>query len=186
MPLGEDDFGIGVEFAVRQPRCAVVHAPGQVADLGMQRTAIGDIHFLHAAADAEQRHAAHDADLDQRQGQRVARLVIRLVARIGILAEAARMHIGAAAGEQNAVDGVEQRADIGDLRRAGKDQRQRACDVRHRAQVALADALRGELALDQMRAADDADDRTFRHAAALPGGRRLFRRNTVWLGRDSL
>ena len=87
----------------------------------MQRAAERDVHLLKAAADAEQRYAARDAGLDQRQRERVARLVIRLVARIGLRApKCARMHIGAGAGEQHAVDGVEQRVDIGDLRRAGK------------------------------------------------------------------
>ena len=63
---------------------------------------------------------------------------------------------------------VEQRADIDDLRRAGKDQRQRAGGVRSRTQNALADTLRRKLALGQMGAADDAHDGLFRwHFAVL-------------------
>ncbi len=127
----------------------------------MQRAAIGDVHLLKAAADAEQRHAARDAGFDQLERQRVARLVIGLAARMLVVPEAARMHVRPRAGEQDAVDGIEQRADIGDLRRAGKDQRQRARGLGDRAQIALADPLRGEFAVDQMRAADHADDGFF-------------------------
>ena len=128
----------------------------------MQRAAEGDVDLLQAAADAEQRHAARDAGLDQRQSQRVARLVVGLVARIVVMAEMPRMDIGARAGEQHAVNGVEQCADIDDVRRAGKDQRQRTGDLGGRAQNTLADALRRKLALGQVRAADDADDGFFR------------------------
>ena len=84
-----------------------------------------------------------------------------------IVAEMARMDVGARAGEQDAVDGIEQRADIGDLRRAGKHQRQRARGLGDRAQIALADPLRGEFALDGMGAADDADDGFFEGHSAL-------------------
>ena len=116
--------------------------PGRSRISGCSEPPIGDVHLLQAAADAEQRHAARDAGLDQLERQRVAARVIGLVARVFVLAEMARMHIGARAGEQDAVDGVEQRADIGDLRRAGKDQRQRARGLGDRAQIALADPLR--------------------------------------------
>ena len=63
MPVGKHHRGIGMDFAVLQPRHAVVHAPGQFADFGMQRAAERDVHLLQAAADAEQRHAAGDAGL---------------------------------------------------------------------------------------------------------------------------
>ena len=35
MPVGEDDRRIGVDLAILEPRHAVVHAPGQFADLGV-------------------------------------------------------------------------------------------------------------------------------------------------------
>ena len=75
-------------------------------------------------------------------------LVVGLVLGMRLGAETGRMHVGAGAGQQDAVDRVQQRADIGDLRRAGKHQRQRAGDLGHRAQIAFADALRGEAVLD--------------------------------------
>jgi hypothetical protein len=75
-----------------------------------------------------------------------------------LMPEQAGMHVGARAGEQNAVDGLRERSDIGDLGRSGKHQGQRAGGLGDRAHVALADALRRELALHQMQAADDADD----------------------------
>ena len=62
------------------------------------------------------------------------------------------------AGKQNAVHGVEQRGDVGDLRRAGEDQGQGARRIGNRAQIALADALRRKLALYQVQAPDYADD----------------------------
>jgi hypothetical protein len=145
MTIGKHHLHIGVEFAVRQSRRAVIDAPGQVPDFRMQRAAIGDVHFLKATADAEQRHAAGDTGLDQSQRHGVARMVVRLAARVGVVPEQARMHIGARAGEQDAVDGIEERADVGNLRRAGEDQRQGAGGFRDRAQIALADALCREL-----------------------------------------
>ena len=125
----------------------------------MQRAAESDIHLLKAAADAEQRHAASDADLDQRQRQRIAPLVIGFVVGMRLGAEAAGMNIGAAARQQHAVDHIEQRADIGDIRRAGEHQRQRAGDLGNGAKVSFADTLRGEPVFEQVRIADHADHR---------------------------
>ena len=56
-----------MDFAVRQPRHAMVHAPGKFTDFRMQRAAERDVHLLEAAADAEQRHAAGDTGSRQRQ-----------------------------------------------------------------------------------------------------------------------
>jgi hypothetical protein len=109
----------------------------------MQRAAVRDRHLLEAAADAEQRHAAFDAGVHQRERQLVAVAVVGLVARMRFEAETRGMDIGTSAGEQDAVDGIEQGIDIGDTRRAGKHQRQRARDLGDRAQVALSDHLGG-------------------------------------------
>ena len=65
-----------------------------------------------------------------RQRQRVAPLVVGLVLRMRLDAEAGGMDVGAPAGQQDAVDRVEQRADVGDVGAAGEHQRQRAGDVR--------------------------------------------------------
>jgi DNA polymerase I len=158
MAVGKHHLHIGMEFAVRQARRAVIDAAGQVADFRMQGAAEGDVHLLKAAADAEQRHAARDAGLDQSQRQRVAGMVVRLAARMRFMPEQARMHIGARAGEQDAVDRIKERADIGDLGRAGEDKGQGACRLGDRAQIALAHTLCGKLALHQMQAANHADD----------------------------
>src|SRR5262249_35171009 len=158
MPFGEHNLDIRMEFAIRQPRRAMIDAAGQVADFGMQRAAIGDVYLLDAPADAEQRHTARNAGLDQGQRQRIASLIVGLAARVRLLAEQTRMHIGACAGEQDAVDAVEERRDVGNLRRAGEHQRQCAGSLGDRTQVALADALRRELALHEMQAADHADN----------------------------
>ncbi len=150
-----------MRLAVRQPRHAMVHPSGQVADFGMQRRAERDAHLLKAAADAEQRHAARNAALNQAKCQRVAVVVVGLVARIGLGAETGRMYIGARPGEQNAVDNIEQCVGVGDLRGAGKHQRQGAGDFGHSAQNAFADPLRGKPVLDAVRAADNADNGLF-------------------------
>jgi hypothetical protein len=51
------------------------------------------------------------------------------------------------------------RADIGDLGRAGKHQRQRARDVGHRAKIALSDHLRRETIFDAIGVSDHTDHR---------------------------
>ncbi len=124
----------------------------------MQRTTERDIHLLKAAANTEHWHAARDAGLDQRKRERIATVIVRLAARMLLVPEVTRMHVGACAGEQYAVHGVEEDADIGDLRRAGKHQRHGAGNVGDRMQIAVRHALRGEPAFHQMRAADHADD----------------------------
>ena len=71
--VGEDDRRIGMDVAVLEPRHAMVHAARQLADLGVQRAAEGDVHLLEAAADAEDRQAARDARVDQRQSATASR-----------------------------------------------------------------------------------------------------------------
>ena len=69
--IGEDHGWIGMNFPVLQTRHAMVQASGQFADLRVQRTAVGNVHLLKTAANAEHRHALGDAGLDQRQRQGV-------------------------------------------------------------------------------------------------------------------
>jgi hypothetical protein len=109
-----------MDLAGRQARHAVVDAARQLADLGMQRAAVGDVHLLQTAADAEDRHAARHAGLDQGQRQRIAVLVIGLVLGMRVGAEAGRVDVGAGARQHDAIDHLEQRADIRDLDRAGE------------------------------------------------------------------
>ena len=90
--------------------------------------------------------------------------------------EMRRVDVGAATGEQNTVDGIQQGADVGHLGHAGKHQRQRTGDIGHRAQITLAGCLHGMAALDLARCRDYADD-GFAHdalAIAISGrGRRI-------------
>ena len=155
--VGEDNRGIGMDFAVLQPRHPVVHAAGYFADFRMQRTAEGDVHFLQAAADAEQRHAAGDASFRQRQRHVVAMHVIGLMLGVRFGLETGRMHIGARAGQHDAVDGIQERTDVGNFRRAGKHQRQRARDLGHRAKIPFTDHLCREAIFDAMGVSDHAD-----------------------------
>jgi hypothetical protein len=71
MAVSKDNFRIGMDLAGLKPWHAVVHASRQFPDFRMQRAAAGNVHFLKAAADAEQRNRSLKASLDQRQGQRV-------------------------------------------------------------------------------------------------------------------
>src|SRR5215472_15551659 len=68
------------------------------------------------------------------------------------------MHIGARAGEQNAVDGIKERADVGDLRRAGENEGQGTGGLGDRAQIALTYTLGGKFTLHQVQASNHSDD----------------------------
>jgi hypothetical protein len=127
----------------------------------MQRAAKSNIHLLEAATDTKQRHAACNADFNQVESECVARFVIGLAAWMHVMPEPAGMHIGACTSKQDTIDGIEQCSDLSDLRGARKYQRQSTGGLRDGAQITLADSLRGEFALDQMRAADHTDDGLF-------------------------
>ena len=159
MAVGEHHGRVGMDLAVLQPRHPVVHAAGQLANFRVKRTAVRDAHLLKAAADAEDRHAAFDTGLDERECQRIPMMIVRLVLRVLLEPEPGGVDVGARAGEQDAVDRVEQGADIGDLGRAGEHQRQRAGDLGDRPQVALADHLSRKPVLDDVHIGDDADGR---------------------------
>jgi hypothetical protein len=74
----------------------------------MQRAAQRHIDFLQATADREQRHAAIDRMADQRQGGGIARRIVR-GARPAVLALIMmRLDIGRTAGQQDAVQAVDQ------------------------------------------------------------------------------
>jgi hypothetical protein len=132
----------------------------------MQRAAEGDVHLLQAAADAEQRNSTSDAGLRQRKRNLVALDVIGLVLGMRLGLEAGRMNIGARARQHDAVDHVEQSADIGNLRTASKHQRQGASHLGHGAHIALADHLHVEAAFDAVGVSDHADDRLPPHASS--------------------
>ena len=75
--------------------------------------------------------------------------------RLGL--EAARVDVGACARQHDAVDGVQQGADLGDVRTASKHQGQRTGDLGDRPQVSLADHLHGKPVLDTVRIPDHPD-----------------------------
>ena len=146
-----------MDFAVLQPRHAVVHAAGDLADFRVQRTAEGDVHLLQAAANAEDRHAPGDAGLRQRQRDVVAVDVVGLVPLMRLGLEARRVNIGPRPGQNHPVDDVEQRGDVGNLGRAREHQRQRPRHVGDRAQIALSDHLRLKPVFDAMGVRDHPD-----------------------------
>ena len=134
----------------------------------MQRAAEGNVHLLQAAADAEQRDAARDAGLDQRQRQSVAVHVVGFVPGMRFGAETRRVDIGARAGKHDAVDRVQQRPHVGDVGRARKHQRQRAGDLGHRAKVPLADHLGRKSIFDAIGIADHTDYRPPHRLQSIP------------------
>ena len=72
-------------------------------------------------------------------------------------AEARGMNIRPGAGQQNPVDNIQERADIGDLRRAGEHQRQGAGYLGDRAEITLPSHLSRETTFHLMRGRDHAD-----------------------------
>ncbi len=99
VPVGKHHRRIRMDFAVLQPRHAVVYAAGDLADFRMQRAAEGDVHLLQAAADAENRDTAGDTSLRQRQRDVVAMDVVGLVPFMRLGLEARRMDIGPRPGQ---------------------------------------------------------------------------------------
>ena len=164
MPVGKDHDGIGMDFAVLQPRHPVVHAAGQIADFRMQRAAEGNIHFLQAAADAEQRDAAGDAGFRQGQRHVVAMEVVGFVLGVGRGLEARRVNIGARAGQHDAVDHIQKRRNIGDVGGARKHQWQGARHLGDGAKVSFANHLDVKAIFDAIGIPDHTDYRLPSHA----------------------
>ena len=90
---------------------AVIREPGHLVHLLPERTAEGDVHFLEAAADAEQRHAARDRKRYERQGRGVAMRVVRRASVAGRAGIAMRLDVRGAAGQEHTVDAFEQLLD---------------------------------------------------------------------------
>jgi hypothetical protein len=67
--------------------------------------------------------------------------------------------IGAGAGKHDAVDRIQQRPHVGDVRDARKHQRQRAGDFGHRAKVSLSDHLGRKSIFDAIGISDHTDYR---------------------------
>ena len=76
MAIGEDDFGIGMDLAVGEPRHAMVHAARDLADLRMQRAAERHVHFLKASTNGQQRNARFNNAWNQWQRGGVAMRVM--------------------------------------------------------------------------------------------------------------
>ena len=137
----------------------MVHASRDLADLRMQRAAEGDVHLLQARQMPNSGTPRADAGLRQSERDLVAIDIIGLVLGVWFGIEARRMHIGARPRQHDAIDHVQQRTDIGDVRLAGEHQRQRAGDFRDRAQIALADHLDRKSVLDAIGVPDHTDHR---------------------------
>ena len=105
----------------RSQRPAVVLVPEVVREVLVERAAAGDVHDLHPAADAEERQVALHRAAGQRElegvalGHRPDRLRVRR------LAVAGGVHVGPA-GEQQAVEQVEQAVGVLDRGRVRREQ----------------------------------------------------------------
>ena len=102
-------------------RRGVVDPVRQVLQPLVQRAAQRHVQFLEAAADRQHRHAARHRRTDQRQGGAVARHVLPGAFGVRRAVIVAGMHVGAAAGEYDAVQPFEQGLDVGG-RPVGRDQ----------------------------------------------------------------
>ena len=120
MALAKITSQVGMDLAVGSRGMRWFMRPGKSLISGCSEPPKAHIHFLEAAAQAEQRYAALDACFDQLQRERVAAPVIGLVARMLFDAELRRMHIGAGACQQHAVDRLQQCVDIGNRGIAGR------------------------------------------------------------------
>ena len=93
-----------IKFAVAG---AVVRAAADLMDLLVQRASHGDVEFLDAAADRQQRHAAAERLAGERQGGAVAEAVVLAGGERRVVAVERRVDVAGAAGEKEAVEAVE-------------------------------------------------------------------------------
>ena len=111
----------------------------------MQRAAERDIQLLDAAADRQHRHVAPHRLADQRQCRRVAVRIVQRALHARRAAVMVRLDIRRAAGQQQTVEPVKQRAAIG-LRADRRDQhRQAAGDLDDGLGILIGDGVKPAL-----------------------------------------
>ncbi len=103
--LVADGKFVGKRSVWRHP---VIVAPRQIADFGIERAAHGHIDLLKAPANSQKGLAPLDTGPDKRKGDGIAIAVKRAVRRCFVLAIFLGMDIGATAGQQKPVAGLEQ------------------------------------------------------------------------------
>ncbi|MNN31096.1 hypothetical protein D3C81_1447670 [compost metagenome] len=130
----------------------------------MQAATEGHVHFLEAAADAEQRQPGIHRGADQRQGQVVAGRIVRSARGAVRPLVVLRLDVGRRAGEQQAVEALEQVRNVDQLGRGRDDQRQAAGANGYGAQVLVAGDVEGMRA-DLFAAGADADQGLAGHGA---------------------
>ena len=104
-----DGEALVLDVGDRRP---VVHPPREEVELRDQRPAEGDVQLLHAAADGEERHATADRGADQGEGEGVAVGVVGLGFRRRRGTVEGGVDVRAAAGEEDAVDPVEEGVEV--------------------------------------------------------------------------
>ena len=125
----------------------------------MERTAEGDVEFLHAAADGEERDAAADSAADEAKGNGVA--VGVLGGAFGVRGAAVEfgLDVAAAAGEEDAIEAGEEGVDVG-FHAVGRDEDgDRAAEAVDGADVGVAGGVVGHgKEAEGFGAAGDADE----------------------------
>src|SRR6185295_14689748 len=79
-----DGMSRHVALVIRTLRRPMVEAFRLMVDMGQKRTAEGNVKLLKSAAYTENRQAGLEAGADQRQGDGVARRILRAVRAIGL------------------------------------------------------------------------------------------------------
>ncbi len=119
------------EGPVRPAVDVVGQAVGQVL---LELAAVGDVDDLHAAADAQAGEVALGRAADEQQLERVAVGRRRLARGVGLGAVGAGVEVRAA-GDEHAVEQVEQRLRVVEVGGRGGDQQRAPAGPRHRAHV---------------------------------------------------
>ncbi len=105
---------------------AMVEAIRQFVHFLMQRTPERDVQLLHPAADGEQRHTLGQSATDQGQGSGVARRIPGAAGPARLRPIVMWFDVGRAAGDQQAVELIEQRVEIKPRPQGGNQQWQAA------------------------------------------------------------
>ena len=120
----------------------MVEAARPLLRLGDERAAERDVQLLEAAADGEEGHAALERQRNEAEDGVVAGEIVGLVALGGGDAVALRVHVGARAGEEHAVDAVEHGVEV-ERGAEARQQEGRAADAGDRLQVGVGGGVPG-------------------------------------------
>jgi hypothetical protein len=129
----------------------------------VQAAAQGHVHFLQAAADRQHRHFHLDRQRHDAQRRGIAGGIVQVAGVAGFAAVVMGFDVAVGAGEQQAVQVFQHRAQVQRRGQRGDQHRQAACPVHHRAYVFFAHRLEGVMPdLFAIRGQTDQRDSTHR------------------------